>query len=162
MAEKTEAPIRPIVPPQKRTEETSGIAGMSAEDLLTMLISRLGPGTQAQPPISNALTAFLEEELAEKAANRKREKAESLEMARRNAENARVAQATSEAEQEMCDHRLPNGNSRLSGQPNSDGRETLICLGCQKIWRDGIDEKNIMIPRHLVPSDVRRGRVSAF
>lgn len=136
------------------------LAGLSAEDLLSLLVSRL-PNSSA-PSIPNELLAFLTEDLEEKARKRKEERDMARELARRNAENAAEQGHQQRFEQSMCRHEMDNGHTALSGNDLSNGVLALICVKCQKVWQNLRDEDGNVLPNHLMPSNQRMGRPGSF
>lgn len=142
---------------------TNNLAGMNAEDLLTLLASRLGNApAAAQPMFPQELLDFIAADLKEKAQRKAQEKKEAEAMARQNAENARMAALVTETEQSECRHQKPNNDTALAGQPLSNGGEVLICLKCQKTWLSGVDDKGNSLPHHLIPDNIRRGIPGGF
>jgi hypothetical protein len=101
-------------------------------------------------PVADRVLALLEQDLAERMAEKKEQKDQVLnfQKARRAAlieERARI-----EAEQNACLHVKPNGQSNLCGQKDGYGHYHFVCGYCSKEFNETNIPAHLKVPGHMV------------
>lgn len=92
------------------------------------------PG-EASPSEMSELIRLMTLEQAEKIREREEDR-KRKELSKRNLQEAlKQADEQREAAMRACTHKKPDGSWATGGQPNNDGKVTLLCLRCPRIWR---------------------------